>query len=213
MDKFAEFVVEKKVERVICNLQKNNMDGYFVQDEQELKEKLQELMNQGETVSVGGSMTLFETGIIDLLRNGKYQFLDRYKEGLTPEDVEDIYRKTFYADSYVASSNALTEDGELYNVDGTGNRVAAMLFGPKKVIVIVGTNKIVKDAHEAIRRNREISAPANAKRLNRKTPCAAVGCCMDCQSPERICNEYVLIRRQRARGRIHVIIVNESLGY
>lgn len=213
MDNNVKFVVEKKVSRTIENLEKNNMKGYFVQNEEEAVTKVEELIKEGDTVSVGGSMTLFETGVIDYLRNGKYNFLDRYKEGLTPEDIKNIYRKSFAADAYFTSSNAITEEGELYNVDGRGNRVAAMIYGPDKVIVVVGVNKIVRDLDEAIMRNREWAAPANAKRLNRKTPCAEVGYCMDCNSNDRICSEYVAIRRQMEQGRIHVIIVNKDLGY
>ncbi|GAA0740056.1 lactate utilization protein [Clostridium oceanicum] len=213
MDNNAKFVVEKKVERTIKSLEENNMEGYYVEDEKELIDKVKELANKGDMISVGGSMTLFETGIIDLIRNGDYNFLDRYKEGLTPKDIKDLYRKSFYADTYITSTNAVTEDGELYNVDGTGNRVASMIYGPDQVIVIVGTNKIVKDVDEAIERNREIAAPANAKRLNRATPCAKVGYCMDCKSKDRICNDYVLIRRQGNKGRIKVIIVGKQLGY
>ena len=213
MDNNTAFVIEERVKRTIENLEKNNMNGYFVQNEQEAINKIEELIKEGDTVSVGGSMTLFETGVIEFLRNGKYNFLDRYAEGLTPEQIKDIYRKSFSADVYFSSSNALTEKGELYNVDGNGNRVAAMLYGPDKVIVVVGVNKIVKDLDQAIIRNRETSAPANAKRLNRNTPCAKVGYCMDCNSEDTICSEYTVIRRQMKPGRIHVIIVNKELGY
>jgi L-lactate utilization protein LutB len=213
MDKNTAFVVEKKVERTIKNLEKNNMNGYFVQNNEEALNKIKELLNEGDMVSVGGSMTLFEIGALELLRNGKYNFLDRYEEGLTKEQIKDIYRKSFCADAYLSSSNAVTEEGELYNVDGNGNRVAAMIYGPDKVIIVVGTNKIVKDLDEAVMRNREIAAPANAKRLNRTTPCAKVGYCMDCSSKDRICSDYVVIRRQMQNGRIHIIVVNEELGY
>jgi len=213
MDNNVKFVLEKRALRTIKNLRKNNMNGYFVQDEKEALKKIEELIGEGDTVSVGGSMTLFETGVIDFLRNGKYNFLDRYEEGLAPEDIKEIYRKSFSADAYFTSSNALTEEGELYNVDGRGNRVAAMIYGPDKVIVIVGINKIVRDLDEAIMRNRELAAPANVKRLNKKTPCAEVGYCMDCKSKDRICNEYVVIKKQMDGDRIHVIIVNKELGY
>ncbi|SKC85757.1 lactate utilization protein [Maledivibacter halophilus] len=213
MDNNVKFVVEKKVQRTIENLEKNNMNGYFVQNEGEAIKKIEELIKEGDTVSVGGSRTIFETGVIDYLRNGKYNFLDRYKEGLTPEDIKDIYRKSFFADAYFASSNAITEEGELYNVDGTGNRVAAMIYGPNKVIVVAGVNKIVRDLDEAIMRNRELAAPANAKRLNKKTPCSQVGYCMDCNSKDRICSDYVAIRRQGNKDRIHVIIINKDFGY
>ncbi len=213
MDKNAKFVLEKRVERTIENLNKNNMDGYFVKDEKELLEKIKELTNDGDTVGVGGSMTLFETGVIDFLRTENYNFLDRYAQGLSKEDMMDIFKKSLLSDVYISSTNAITEDGELYNVDGNGNRVAAMIFGPDKVIIVAGVNKIVKDVEAAIERNREISAPANTVRLNRKTPCAKVGYCMDCSSPERICNAYTLIRKQGRRGRIHVIFMDSELGY
>ncbi|TCO68995.1 lactate utilization protein [Marinisporobacter balticus] len=213
MDENASWVMEKKVERTMENLEKNNMDAFYVADEKGLLQKIGELINKGDTVSVGGSMTLFETGVIDLLRSGKYNFLDRYAQGLSTDAIKEIYRKSFSADAYFTSSNALTENGELYNVDGTGNRVASMIYGPDKVIVVVGINKIVKDVDEAIERNKRMAAPANAKRLNRKTPCASLGYCTNCNSPDRICNDYVLIKRQGIKGRIKVIIVNKDFGY
>lgn len=213
MDNNIKWVEEQRIKRTMENLQKNNMDAYFVEDNNALIEKISELVREGDTVSVGGSMTLFETGVIEFLRNGKFNFLDRYAQGLKAGDIKDIFRKTFSADAYFVSSNAVTEKGELYNVDGNGNRVAAMIYGPDNVIVIVGVNKIVKDVQEAIARNKEYAAPANAKRLNKNTPCTKVGYCMECNSSERICNDYVLIRRQGQKGRIKVIIVGKELGY
>lgn len=213
MDKNVLWYLEKKVERTIDALKKNNMEGYFVKDEAALKEKLNELLKGGSTVSVGGSMTLFEAGVIDYLRNGNYNFLDRYDEDLTPADLKKLYRDTFYADTYICSTNALTESGELYNVDGNGNRVAAMLFGPDQVIVIAGANKIVRDLEEAEVRMKRLAAPVNAKRLNKNTPCAKVGYCTDCHTDERICSDYVVLKRQKTKGRIKVIIVGKELGY
>lgn len=213
MDKNTMWVNEKRIERVIDSLRNNNMEGYYIKDNNELLTKISQLIPEQAVVSCGGSMTLFETNIIEFLRNGKYKFLDRYKEGLTSEEIKDIYRAAFTADAYITSSNAVTEEGELYNVDGNGNRVAAMLYGPDKVIVVIGVNKIVGCLEEAIHRNRNYSAPANAKRLNRKTPCAKVGYCMECNSEERICNEYTVIKRQGIKGRIHVLILNDNLGY
>jgi L-lactate utilization protein LutB len=213
MDNNLKWVNECRINRTIEALKKNNMNGYLAKDKEEIINIIENLIDKGDVVSCGGSMSLFETGIIEYLRSGKYEFLDRYKEGLSGEDIGKIYRDSFFADAYFTSSNAITEEGELYNVDGNGNRVAAMLFGPKKVIVVVGVNKIVKDIDEAIKRNREIAAPANAKRLNRATPCAKVGHCMDCNSNERICNEYTIIKRQGNKDRIHVIFLNEELGY
>ena len=158
-------------------------------------------------------MSLAEMGVMDHLRSGRYDFLDREKKGLSAEDIDRLYRESFFTDAYFSSSNAITEEGELYNVDGNGNRVAALLFGPKKVIIVAGVNKIVRDIDEAIKRNREIAAPANAKRLNKNTPCTKIGYCMDCKSPEKICREYTLIKSQRDKNRIHVIFINENIGY
>lgn len=213
MDKNISWVMEQKVKRTMENLEKNNMEAYYVEDEKALIQKISEFVKDEDTVAVGGSMTLFETGIIDYIRSGKFNFLDRYKQGLTAEDIKDIFRKTFLSDVYFVSSNAVTEKGELYNVDGTGNRVSAMLFGPDKVIVIVGVNKIVKDVQEAITRVKDYAAPANTKRLNRDTPCTKAGYCVECKSSEKICNDYVLMRRQAQKGRVKVIIVGKELGY
>lgn len=213
MDENVKIFNEKKIERTIKALEKNNMNGYYVHNNKELIDKIKEIVNEGSKVSCGGSMTLFETGVIDHLRSGRYEFLDRYREGLTREDIVKIYKKSFTADAFFCSSNAITENGELYNVDGNGNRVAAMLYGPDKVIVICGVNKIVSDISEAILRKKQVAGPVNAIRLDRKTPCAKTGCCSECNSKERICNEYTLIRRQGDKDRIHVIFLNEQLGY
>ncbi|MDT8716799.1 lactate utilization protein [Clostridium sp. 19966] len=213
MDSNVKWCNEMTIERTIKALEKNNMNGYYINSRDELIEKINSLINEGDMITVGGSATLNETGILELLRSGKYNFLDRYKEGLSGEEIGEIFRKAFFCDAYFTSTNALTENGELYNVDGNGNRVAAMLFGPKKVIVICGVNKIVKNIEEAVERNKRCSAPMNAKRLNKPTPCAKVGYCMDCSSSGRICNEYTVIKRQSNKERIHVLILNEALGY
>lgn len=213
MNSVALWSNEMKINRTIEALKKNNMNGYYAKNRNEVIELIKDIVSEGSKVAVGGSETLSELGILEHLRSGRYDFLDRYKEGLTREEVTNIFKQSFLADAYLSSCNAITENGELYNVDGNGNRVAAMLYGPDKVIVICGINKIVKDVDEAIKRNREISAPMNAKRLNKKTPCAKVGYCMNCNSPERICNEYTLIKKQRSSERMYVIFLNENLGY
>ena len=213
MDKNVQWINEKKIERTIVNLEKNNIKAYYAKSDDEIFQTIKDIVKDGETVSVGGYMTLFETKIIYFLRSGRYNFLDRYKENLTQTDLKEIYRKSFSANTYFASANAITEEGEIFNVDGNGNRVAAILYGPDKVILIVGVNKIVKNIDEAIKRNKDISGPANAKRLNLQTPCAKVGYCMDCESKDRICCEYTVIKRQRNENRIHVIFVNDNLGF
>ncbi len=213
MNENIQWLNERRIEKTISKLEKNNIKGYYAKNNDELLNIIKDIAKEGEMVSVGGSMTLFETNIIDFLRSGRYNFLDRYEENLTPADMKEIYRKSFYADTYFSSVNAITEEGEIFNVDGNGNRVAAMLYGPDKVILIVGANKIVKNLDDAVNRNKSISGPANAKRLNTATPCAKVGYCMDCKSEDRICCEYTVIKRQRTAGRMHVIFVNDILGF
>ena len=213
MDSNLKWVNEQKILRTIESLKKNNMNGYLVNTKEELIEKIKELVKENSTVACGGSMSLFETGVIDHLRSGRYNFLDRYKDGLSKEEVTKIFKESFFADAYFASSNAVTEYGKLYNVDGNGNRVAAMLFGPEKVILVVGVNKIVKNIDEAVIRFRETSAPANAKRLNKLTPCTKVGYCMDCRSNDKICREFTVISSQGNKDRIHVIFINDEIGY
>ena len=213
MDKNLKWVNEQKIIRTIEALEKNNMNGYLVENEEELIDKIKEIVSEGSMVACGGSISLFETGVIDHLRSDRYKFLDRYKEGLTKEEIVKIYKEAFFADAYFSSSNAITEDGQLYNVDGNGNRVAALLYGPEKVIIICGINKIVPTLDDAIKRNKTVSAPANAKRLNKNTPCTKVGYCMNCNRKERICSEYTVIKRQSIKGRIHVIFLNKEIGY
>ena len=212
MDNNIKWVNEVKINRTIEALRKNNMESFFINTQDELINKIKELVKENSKVTVGGSMSLFETKIINTLRSGRYDFLDRAKEGLSAMDIDRIYRESFFADAYFSSSNAITEDGELYNVDGNGNRVAAMLYGPDKVIVIAGVNKIVKDINEAISRVENFAAPANAKRLNKKTPCTVTGKCMNCSSPERICREYTVIRKP-VPNRIFILLLNEDYGY
>ena len=213
MNENIKWVNEKKIEKTINNLKKNNISGYYVKDNDELINLIKDIAKEGEVVSVGGSMSLFESKVIELLRSGRYEFLDRYKKDLTQEDIKEIYRKSFFADTYFASANAITEDGEIFNVDGNGNRVAAILYGPDKVVLIVGVNKIVKNIEQAVARNRAISGPANAKRLNLSTPCVKTGQCMECNIEDRICCEYTVIKRQRNPKRMHVIFINDTLGF
>lgn len=212
------------MEKTMESLKKNGIRPYFVKTKKDAREKVKELLPKGARVAVGGSMTLFECGIIDLLRSGEYNFLDRYKEGLSREEINNIYRESFFADVYLMSANALTESGELYNVDGNSNRVAALLFGPASVIVVAGKNKIVKDLDEAVVRMKTVAAPKNAARLSCKTYCASAGECMDkertlqtmtkgCASPDRICASYTVTGQQRIKDRIKVIIIDEETGY
>ncbi len=213
MEKNIAWYIDKKIERTMDNLKKRNMRGYFVNNEVELIELLRKLIPENSSVGVGDSITLFETGVIDFLRKGNFVFFDKYKDGITSEEKKDIYIKNFSADTFMCSTNALTESGELYNIDGNGSRVAPMLYGPKQVILVTGINKIVRDIEEAEKRVRQYSAPLDAKRLGKDTPCATLGYCIDCKSPSRICNDFVVIKGQFIKDRIKVIIVRKQLGY
>ena len=191
----------------VCKL--NRFDYSFVETKEDCLKLVSELIHENDVVSVGGSVTLKECGILEYLENRKdITYLDRYH----CEDPQKVFHDAFCADVYLTSSNAITKKGELYNVDGTGNRVAAMLYGPKKVLVIVGKNKIVENIDEAIKRT-EIAAYKNNVRLNKENPCVKVGHCVHCESPTKICRGYTVISSSSVIGRIHVIVVNEDLGY
>lgn len=213
MDINVSWYIEKQVERTIKNLNMRNMEGYYIRDRKELIDKLTELIPKNSTIGIGDSMTLFETGVIDFLRNGSFNFLDKYKEGITKEEKKELYIKNFSAATFISGTNAITEEGELYNIDGNGSRVAPMIYGPSQVIIVVGINKLVKNIEEAKLRVRQYAAPIDAKRLNRDTPCTKLGYCVDCKSSNRICNDFVTISGQFIKGRIKIIIIGEQLGY
>ena len=213
MKEALDAVTRQRMERTAEALRRNNMEAYLTDGRAGVAPLVKSLLHQGDTVSVGGSVSLDECGILELLRGGEYRFLDRYAPGLTREQQEELFRQSFFADAYLCSTNAVTENGELYNVDGNANRVAAMTFGPKSVILVVGTNKIVRDLDEAARRVKEVAAPANCKRLGCATPCAVTGQCADCKGDGRICCTTVIHQKQRAKGRIKVSLVAEPLGY
>ncbi|KAB1439460.1 lactate utilization protein [Candidatus Galacturonibacter soehngenii] len=213
MDENILWYREKQVERTIKNLELHNMMGIYVEDEAELLSKLSEFIKEDSIIGVGDSVTLKDTGVLRYLRQNKFHFLDKYKEGLTREEKRKIYIQNFSADTFMCSSNALTEDGYLFNIDGNGSRVAPMLYGPKQVIVVVGINKLVANLEEAQKRVRNYAAPLDAKRLNKDTPCTKIGTCVDCKSPNRICNDFVTITGQFEKDRIKVIIIGKSFGY
>lgn len=213
MDENISWFINKQVEKVINGLEKHNMKGIFVKDEEELIEILKEFIQEDSVVGTGDSITLLETGVLDFLREGNYIFLDKYRDGITSEEKRQIYIQNFSADTFLCSTNALTEEGELYNIDGNGSRVAPMIYGPKQVIIVAGINKLVKNLEEAERRVRNYAAPIDAKRLGKDTPCTKLGHCVDCKSPDRICNDFVTITRQFVKDRIKVIIVAKQLGY
>lgn len=215
--------MKARVEKTMQNLKRNRMEAYYVDTKEDACALVKQLLHPGDTVSCGGSVTLKETGVYDIIAAAPYRFLDR-SAAKTPEAVEDIYRQTFCADAFVTSANAVTENGELYNVDGNSNRVAAILYGPKSVIFVCGVNKIVKDVNEAIRRVKTKAAPPNTVRLGIATPCAKTGECISlqkenpgmcdgCHGDGRICCNYVVCAQQRHVNRMKVIIIGEEYGY
>lgn len=210
MDKNTNQIKRIHAETVKKNLEKRQFQCSIVENEKEALELIKTLIQPNDTVSVGGSMTLFETGVIEWLENNQeLHYLDRYHT----DDVHDVFKHAFFSDVYLTSTNALTMDGKLVNVDNNGNRVACMIYGPKQVIVLCGINKLVKDEGEALHRIQHIAAPANCLRLNRRTPCTKTVSCMDCYSEDRICAAHVIQDRSQPKGRIHVILMMKEAGY
>jgi len=198
---------------IIKNLEKRRMNGYYCPTAKEAADLAMSLIQPGATVGTGGSMTLEECGIMSQLRSREdITFLDR-AAGQTPEEVTNILHRMLLSDSFLMSTNAITIDGELVNIDGSGNRVAALIYGPKDVIIVAGRNKVCPDLHSAYRRVKDIASPPNCLRLNKNTPCAKTGRCGDCLGDDSICSQTVVTRRSGIVGRIKVILVGEELGY
>lgn len=204
---------ETTAHTIIQNLKKRQIEGHYCDSSDEAAALACSFLSPGFTVSFGGSMTLEETGLLPLLRQKEdIRLLDR-AAATSPEEVQKIYTQTFTADAYFMSTNAITLEGELVNIDGNGNRVAALIWGPKQAIILAGMNKVCASLEDAYRRVKNIAAPPNCIRLNRQTPCAAVGSCGDCYSPDCICSQTVITRRSGIPGRIKVILIGEVLGY
>jgi len=214
----------EKVKHTMEKLNENNIAAYFVEKKEDVVALIGKLLKKGQTVAAGGSMSLFECNVIEFLRNGDYDFADRYKEGLTPDEISKINLKAQNADVYFCSANAITESGEIYNVDGRSNRISAICFGPGKIVMVVSVNKIVKDINEAILRVKKIAAPKNCIRLNCDTYCRSKGQCISlnmknpemtdgCASKDRICCNYLVSSMQREKNRINVIFVGQDCGY
>ena len=198
---------------MVKNLQRRHFEAHYCPTRLEAIELINTLIADGSSVSWGGSMTIRDMGLIDSLRRRpSLMLLDR--EGLTDlEEIEALYRETFGCDVFLTSANAISEDGVLVNIDGNGNRVAAITWGPKRVIHVVGLNKVAQDVDAAIKRARSTAAPVNATRFDIKTPCQSDGCCHDCNSPQCICNYIHLLRNNNGANRHVVVLVGEELGY
>ena len=200
---------ELLAEKVIAGLESRNMTGYYAADKEAALKKALEIITEGSSVTMGGCESAREIGLVDALKEGNYNFIDRDNY----EDKREAMLLAYDADFFLSSANAMTEDGIIINIDGNSNRVSAIAQGPKKVVFIVGMNKICKDVDGAMKRARNIAAPVNAQRFGLSTPCAKTGSCMDCKSPDTICCQFLMTRFSRHADRIHVILVNEELGY
>ena len=196
-------------QKIIKGLESRNMSGYYAATKEKALETALSLIPEGSSVTMGGAMSAHEIGLVDALKSGNYNFIDRDKA----TDKRAAMLAAYDADVFLSSANAMTDDGILVNIDGNANRVSAICQGPKKVIFIVGTNKVCVDLDSAMKRARNVAAPINAQRFGLSTPCAKTGKCMDCKSPDSICCQFLITRFSRHAGRIHVILVNESLGF
>lgn len=198
--------------RVVKALENRNMEAYFVCSKEEALNKALELIPEGSSVGWGGSMSVEEIGLKDAIRRGNYEAIDR-EATKTPEENNAVTHQVLMSDYFLTSSNAVTEDGILVNIDGNANRVAAICYGPKYVIMIVGINKVVRTEEDALSRARNEAAPVNAQRFNLNTPCSKTGCCADCKTPDTICCQFLTTRYCKQPKRIKVILVDEELGY
>lgn len=200
---------ELLAQKVIKGLESRNMKGYYAADRAAALAKALELIPAGSSVAMGGAASVWEIGLVDAVKAGDYRFLDRDAAA----DKRAAMLAAYDADVFLSSVNAMTEDGILVNIDGNANRVSAIAQGPKKVVFIVGMNKICPDSDTAMKRARNVAAPVNAQRFGLNTPCAKTGSCMDCKSPDTICCQFLITRYSRHADRIHVILVNDTLGF
>ena len=196
-------------QKVIKGLQSRNMSGYWAENREEALRIALELIPEESTVTMGGAMSAHEIGLVEAVKGGNYRFIDRDAYA----DKRAALLAAYDADFFLSSANAMTEDGVLINIDGNANRVSAIAQGPRKVLMIVGMNKVCKDVDSAMKRARNVAAPTNAQRFGLSTPCARLGTCMDCKSPDTICCQFLITRFSRHTDRIHVILVNGNLGF
>jgi len=213
MDSVKEWWVEERARRAIEKLEAHEFRAIYVKTKEEVVQEILKHIAPKQRIGVGGSVTIRELRILKKLEARGAIVYDHWKQGLTKEQTLEIRKKQMTSDIYLSSVNAVTMNGELVNIDGAGNRVNSMVFGPGEVILIAGHNKIVGDVQEAIKRVKNVSAPLNAKRLNLDLPCVRAGRCVDCNSPDRICRVIVIHERKPILTEMLIILVGEELGY
>ena len=207
-----EMIVKRNellAQKVIKGLQSRNMSGYYAANREEALKIALNLIPEGSTATMGGCVSAAEIGLVTALKEGNYNFIDRNEIA----DKRAAMLAAYDADVFLSSCNAMTDDGVMINIDGNSNRVSAIAQGPKKVIFIVGMNKVCSDVDSAMKRARNVAAPTNAQRFGLSTPCSKTGACMNCKSPDTICCQFLITRFSRHEGRIHVIMVNDNLGF
>ena len=197
---------------LVKNLRKRHFEAHYCETGAEALEKALSLIPEGETVGWGGATSAEQIGLLQCLRTGPYQAIDRDTAG-SPEERTAMMRRCLLADTFITGANAISLEGEMVNIDGMGNRVAAICYGPKSIVVIAGMNKVVDTVEDAVRRTRTVAAPMNKQRFPAETPCLVTGSCADCNVPGCICNQIVITRNCRPAGRIKIILVGESLGF
>lgn len=207
-----KWYIEKMMERTVQALKENYFDAAFFTDKKDLISRVMGYVKPGMKIGIGGSMTLREIGLVEKIKKEKVTVLDHWEAGLSKEEIQAMRIQHLTSDLFLSGSNAITENGEIVNIDGFGNRVNSITFGPKKVVIVVGYNKIVPDVEAAIERIKDVAAPMNAKRLNLPLPCAKTGYCHDCKSEQRICRIVSILERKPNGTDISVFIINESLG-
>lgn len=203
---------EKTAATLKKNFEKRGMESYYCATAEEAKEQILSLIPKGSSVGWGGSLSMEESGVMDAVKNGDYNAIDRHRSS-DPQEQKRIYGEIVCADFFLMSTNAFTLDGELVNIDGLGNRVSCLSYGPDKVIVLASMDKLCTDVDEAIRRVHLVAAPPNALRVGADTPCAKTGVCADCLSPSSICCQTLITRKSRIPGRIVVVLTGEHLGF
>lgn len=213
MKDLKNWLEEKQLKRTAEFLKERGFEVFLVKDKEEAKNVVLKLIPENATVGIGGSITIREIGVIEELEKRGNKVIHHWKEGLTPEEDFEIRRQELLSDVFLSSVNALTFSGELVNMEGIGNRVAAQIFGPKKVIIVVGKNKLVVNLETAIWRIKNIVTPLNAKRLKLELPCVEEGYCIDCNHPKKICRITTILEAPPARTPFYVVLVNEELGF
>jgi len=211
--------MKAEIQRLIERLRENNIPAVYVENRREARRQVMSMIPDGSVVGFGDSLTLRQIGVVDALEEGNCTFLNPWRPGISVEENIRLKRRALTSDVFVTGTNAVTLDGKIVNVDGHGNRVAAMLFGPEKVIIVIGVNKVAENLEEALERIRNEAAPMNVKRhpdFDPMPPCGATGICSDCSSPWRICNKTVIIERQYDNSKykpvITIVIIGEKLG-